>query len=228
MADIYSSGEYASLNPSWHQEHSLWKAHQVIRMLQKHQIHPTRIAEMGCGAGGILESLHLQLYPQPSCVGYDISPQAYAMACKRQAPGLQFILGSPQPGIEPYDVLLAMDVFEHVEDYLGFIRGMKQLSDWKILHIPLDLSLLSILKPLYLQQARQGVGHLHYFTRETALATLEHAGLSVHDWFYTSVELSQGPHGRKRLHFLREFLYKRNPDLAARWLGCFSLLVLAR
>jgi len=227
MANIYSSGEYASLNPSWHQEHSQWKADQVIRMFQRHGLNPKTIAELGCGAGGILASLHDRLVPQPSCVGYEISPQAFAMARKREANGLKFVLGPSDLVTDQFDVVLAMDVFEHVEDYLGFIRGMKKIGVWKILHIPLDLSLVSIYKPILLQQARDGVGHLHYFTRETAIASLEHAGLSVKDWFYTSVEIDHGPHGRKRLHSLREFLFTRNQDLAARWLGGFSLLVLA-
>jgi len=72
------------------------------------------------------------------------------------------------------------------------------------------------------------VGHLHYFTRETALASLEHACLSVIDWFYTSVELDTTPYGQKKLHLIRKLLYNRNPDLCARLLGGLSILVLAK
>ena len=182
---------------------------------------------MGCGAGGILECLHRQLVPQPDCVGYEISPQAFSMAQQREARGLHYRYGAPLPEADPYDVVLAMDVFEHVEDYLGFIRGLHSLARWKIFHIPLDLSVLSVAKPIYLNMAREQVGHLHYFTRETALASLEQAELKVRDWFFTSVELDQGVHGRKRLQALRKLLFASNADLAARWLGGFSLLVLA-
>lgn len=227
MPDLYSSGDYAAKNPDWHQEHSQWKAYQVRRMLDKYSIRPSRLAEVGCGAGAILESLHRQLVPQPDCVGYEISPQAFSMAQRRETSGLHYHLGSPGSNDEPYDVVLAMDVFEHVEDYLGFIRALQPLARWKIFHIPLDLSVLSLAKPMYLSMAREQVGHLHYFTRETALATLEQAGLLVRDWFFTSVELDQGVHGRKRLQVIRKLLYARNAELAARWLGGFSLLVLA-
>jgi hypothetical protein len=227
MPDLYSSGEYAAKNPQWHQEHSEWKAVQVRRMLQKHSIYPKSLTEVGCGAGGILESLHRQLVPQPNCVGYEISPQAFAMAKTRETSGLHYHLGSPPINTQPSDVALAMDVFEHVEDYLGFIRGLQSLAHWKIFHVPLDLSVLSVAKPIVLKLAREQVGHLHYFTRETALASLEGAGMRVKDWFFTSVELDQGVHGRKRLQAMRRLLFSRNPDLAARWLGGFSLLVLA-
>jgi hypothetical protein len=196
-------------------------------MLEKHSIRPTRLAEVGCGAGGILECLHRQLVPQPDCVGYEISPQAFSMAQRREATGLHYHHGEPGRQDDPFDVVLAMDVFEHVEDYLGFIRGLQPLAQWKIFHIPLDLSVVSLAKPNYLKMALEQVGHLHYFTRETALASLEQAGLKVRDWFFTSVELDQGAHGRKRLQILRKLLFARNADLAARWLGGFSLLVLA-
>ena len=227
MTNIYSSGQYVANNPTWHQEHSEWKSVQVQRMIQKHGIRPGSIAELGCGAGGILEDLHQQLKPQPTCVGYEISPQAYAMASTRQVTGLQFKLGSPELD-QSFDLVLAMDVLEHVEDYLGFIRGMKNLGNWKILHVPLDLSMVSLLKPRLLQNARQHVGHLHYFTCETALASLDQAGLSVKDWFYTSVELDNGAFGQKRFHQMRKFLFPRSPDFAVRMLGGFSILVLAK
>lgn len=227
MTNIYSSGEYFEKNPGWHQDHSQWKSVLVKRMLQKHCIFPNRIAEIGCGAGGILEDLFLTVHPQPFCLGYEISPQAYALATKRQVNGLEFRLGSPPPDIQSFDVVLAMDVLEHVENYLGFIRELKPLGTWKIFHIPLDLSIISMYRPSYLEQARVGVGHIHYFTRETALASLVQAGLVVKDWFYTSVDLEIGGHGQKRLKLLRKFLFQRNPDLCSRLLGDLSILVLA-
>jgi SAM-dependent methyltransferase len=227
MSDIYTTGEYGAKNPGWHQEHSQWKSGLVQRMLQLHDIQPKRIAEVGCGAGGILESLHRQLQPQPQCVGYEISPQAYAMASQRQTDGLQYKLGSPCQDTVPFDVVLAMDVLEHVENYLDFIRVIGNIGVLKILHIPLDLSVISILKPFYLEQAREHVGHLHYFTCETALSSLEQAGLSVKDWFYTSADIDLGLSRRKRLHAFRKLLFSLNPDFAVRLFGDFSILVLA-
>jgi SAM-dependent methyltransferase len=226
-SSLYTSGEYATKNPDWHLEHSPWKALQVRRMLEKHNLEPGRIAEVGCGAGGILEALRGELEPHPDCVGYEISPQAFELARKREAEGLQFRLGTPGTDDGAFDLVLAMDVLEHVEDYLGFIRSLEPLAPWKILHIPLDLSVVSLAKPIYLKMAREHVGHLHYFTLETALASVEHAGLKVKDWFFTSVELDQGVSGQKRLQVFRRWLYKKRPQAAARWLGGFSVMVLA-
>lgn len=228
MNEMYTSGEYASKNPDWHLEHSPWKATQVSKMLAMHAIKPGRLVEVGCGVGGILEELRNRLEPKPECAGYDVSPQAIAIAAKREAEGLKFFLGSPDPQTVQFDVALAMDVAEHVEDYLSFIRGLKGLAEWKILHIPMDLSMLSLARPSYLALARQHVGHLHYFTLETALASVGQAGLEVKDWFLTAVELDRGTSGQKRLQFLRRAMHSWKPELAARILGGYSVLVLCK
>ena len=226
MSSLYTSGEYAAKNPSWHQEHSDWKAAQVRRMLAKHELKPKRIAEVGCGAGGILEALRAKLDPPPDCTGYEISPQALNLAKPREEPGLPFVLGSTDPAGGPYELVLAMDVLEHVEDYLGFVRSLKQIARWQILHIPLDLSIVSLMKPAILQMARKHVGHLHYFCLETALASVEQADLQVRDFFLTSVELDEGGPGKRRLDLIRRCLRRCNERLAARWLGGFSVLLL--
>ena len=228
MPDLYTSGEYAAKNPAWHIEHSPWKARQVMKMLKKNDLKPQRIVEIGCGVGGILETLRNELAPHPDCVGYEISPQAFDLAKNRGKEGLDFRLGSPALGEEKFELALAMDVLEHVEDYLGFTRSLKSLARWKILHIPLDLCVVSLARPIYLKMAREHVGHLHYFTLETALASVEQAGLKVEDWFFTSVELDLGASGQKRLHILRRWLHAWKPHLAARWLGGFSVLVLCK
>lgn len=49
--EFYKQGEYLEHNPSWHVEDSAWKAKQIVEMLNRHDIHPRTIAEVGCGAG---------------------------------------------------------------------------------------------------------------------------------------------------------------------------------
>jgi 2-polyprenyl-3-methyl-5-hydroxy-6-metoxy-1,4-benzoquinol methylase len=45
-----------------------------------------------------------------------------------------------------FDVVMAIDVFEHVEDYLGFIRRLRVKGEYKVFHIPLDLSVQTVLR----------------------------------------------------------------------------------
>jgi cyclopropane fatty-acyl-phospholipid synthase-like methyltransferase len=229
MASIYQNGRYHSDHPTWHAEDSSWKARQILKMLARHNLQPKTIAEIGCGAGEILRQLHTSLPGDVTFCGYDISEQAHSMARTRTTPRLSFHLKDLTEEDARFDLLLVIDVFEHVEDYLGFLRRLRQKSRHMIFHIPLDLSAQSILRHGKLLQTRKDVGHLHYFTEDTALATLRHAGYSVEDSFFTAAGIERGSGAIKnRLAKLpRKLIAAISPSFASRLLGGFSLLVLA-
>jgi len=228
--NMYTDGRYLDSNPTWHEEHSEWKADFTKRILQKHGIDPRRLAEIGCGAGQILIELAAKMPAIEQLDGYEISPQAFARAKTKTTARVAYhnidILANPPA--QPYDVAMAMDVFEHVDDYLGFIAKMKAVARYKIFHIPLELSVSSMLRPGTLERAREEVGHIHYFTRETALATIEHAGLKIVDEHYTSVSLDHAVELKtKFMRLPRQMIAAMSKGLAARTFGGFSLLVLA-
>lgn len=231
MESMYQDGRYVANNPSWHSEDSAWKAAHVLRLLAKHQLKPRRVAEVGCGAGEVLRHLHLGLGGAATCEGWDLSPQALAMAERVACQGLSFHHGDllAQPA-SPLDVMLAIDVLEHVEDYLGFLRQLRGRARHTVLHIPLELSVQTVWRATPLAVARQAVGHLHFFTRETALASLVHAGFEVIDSQYTAGALELPPRhlAARLLRGPRRLLRAMAPHAAARLLGGFSLLVLAR
>ncbi|MBD2520487.1 hypothetical protein H6G93_37220 [Nostoc sp. FACHB-973] len=130
-----------------------------------------------------------------------------------------------------YDLVMAIDVFEHVEDYFGFLRKLKEKGKYKLFHIPLDLSVQSVLRSSPILKSRFKYGHIHYFTKETALASLKDMGYEVLDYLYTSVSLDlPNRNGWKNslLNVPRKVLFSINQDLAARLLGRFSLLVLTK
>ena len=71
--------------------------------------------------------------------GYDISGDAINLARQRAKERLGF-KHENFPGTDAkYDLLLMMDVFEHVDDYLGFLRSCKNKTKNTIFHIPLDI-----------------------------------------------------------------------------------------
>jgi SAM-dependent methyltransferase len=227
---MYDDGTYLENNPTWHTEHSDWKAGKVVAWLQKHHITPQTVAEVGCGAGAVLSGVADGLGPGVQCTGFDVSPQAFALCKSRERPGLHFehadLLADPG---RTFDLVLAIDVFEHVPDYLGFLRQLRGHATWKVFHIPLDLSAQTVLRGSPLVDLRKSVGHLHFFTKDTALAALADAGYHVVDWQYTTSFLDVPPTSwRARLLKLpRQALYAANPDLTVRLLGGCSMLVLA-
>ena len=226
---IYTGGTYLEHNPTWHVEDSAWKVEQILGMLGRHPIAPRTIAEVGCGAGEILRLLHNRLDPEVRYVGYEVSPQAFELARERTTERLRFELRDAAEDTEArYDLILIMDVIEHLEDPVGFLRGLYPLCGHILLHIPLDLSALSAARPSALMRSRAEVGHIQYFIKETALKVVEDAGFAVVDSAYT--DSSAWPHTRRErvLRQARLLLRRFDDDIAAHVLGGNSLLVLAR
>jgi 2-polyprenyl-3-methyl-5-hydroxy-6-metoxy-1,4-benzoquinol methylase len=231
METMYNDGTYLSNNPSWHEEDSQWKATQIAKIINKNNINPQTICEIGCGAGEILNCLANNFSDKVMLSGYEISPQAFEICKTKQRQNLSFLLrdffGEDNSA---FDVLMAIDVFEHVEDYIGFLRKFKNKGKYKIFHIPLDLSAQAILRITPILKARQTAGHIHYFTKETALAALTDTGYEIVDYFYTNSAIELPNRGWKAnlLKLPRKAFFAINQDLAARVLGGFSLLVLAK
>lgn len=236
MADapnLYVSGQYLENNPRWHEEDSTWKVAAITKMLSRHHLQPSRIAEIGCGAGQILVELANNLDQDVKYSGFDISPQAFEICREKTTDRIAFYLSDMlENNSEIFDLALAIDVFEHVPDYIGFLTKFRATATNHIFHIPLDIHVSAVIRATPFQVARETVGHLHYFTKETALATLRHAGYQILDSFYTSNALeSPSPHRslqKKLLRLPRQIAFGLNEDLAARVLGGFSLLVLTR
>lgn len=175
--------------------------------------------------------LSRQLPEEISFSGYEISQAAYQLCLANQKDNIRFYLADLLVTDSPsYDLLLMIDVIEHVEDIFGFLRGLKSKAAYKLLHIPLDFNLINLLRPQILTNMRREIGHIHSFTRETALALLSETGYEVLDWFYTpgAIELSSTTRKMARLNPLRKLGFRINPELTVRLLGGYSLMVLTQ
>lgn len=231
MPKIYNDGTYFDNNPSWHEEDSLWKATHVKNLIQQNSLSPRTICELGCGAGEILNQLSLKLDDGLKFTGYDISSQAYDLCKKKSKENLEFLLADLLDDNDAYfDIAMAIDVFEHVEDYFGFIRAFKEKAEYKIFHVPLDLSVQTILRSSPIMHVRKAVGHIHYFTKETAIETLKDLDYEIVDYFYTSgaTELPNKSWKANLMKIPRKVAFSLNEDMAVRIMGGYSLMILAR
>jgi cyclopropane fatty-acyl-phospholipid synthase-like methyltransferase len=229
MREMYEQQLYAEKNPTWHEEDAPWKAGHIERMLRKHDLPTDRICEVGCGTGEILLALE-RAFPRASLAGFEISPHAYGRAKKKETSRTKFHLRDASEIPEAFDVALAIDVFEHVEDYMGFIKRVRSLARYKIFHIPLDLSVQSVFRASPILGLRDAVGHVHYFFKQTALATIEDCGCRVLDFHYTPsrLELPNQAFTSRLMKLPRRLMFGIDQDLAVRLLGGYSLLVLAK
>ncbi len=230
MTQIYEDGTYLCNNPGWHAEDSPWKARQINNIIKKNALAPRTICEVGCGAGEILNQLSA-MYVDRDFIGYEISSRAFELCSKKSKANLTFRLADLlKDDIAHFDIVMAIDVIEHVEDYFGFLRKLKEKAEYKIFHIPLDLSVQTVFRSSPILKGRKSVGHIHYFTKETALETLKDTGYTILDYFYTAGSLELPDRGWKSnlLAIPRKIAFSLNKDLAVRVLGGYSLMVLAK
>jgi SAM-dependent methyltransferase len=217
---IYTDGSYvAKTGGTWHLEDSSFKARRIASMLARHvEIKPNTVCEIGCGAGGILAELQKVLPDHITFTGYDISPQAHALSARFSNPRCQFILGDAFADHSQYDLVLVMDVIEHVEDCFSFLRHTKQKGEWKLYHIPLDAYASGILRG---NNSWDTAGHLN---------SLKHTGHRVADWMFTdgAIATPRKTTREKVANLVRRPLAKISTKFAARLMGGYSMLVLAK
>jgi cyclopropane fatty-acyl-phospholipid synthase-like methyltransferase len=230
MKEMYEGDLYAEKNPTWHEEDAPWKAAHIERIIRKNKISADKICEIGCGTGDILLTLE-KAFPSAALSGYEISPRAFNRAAQKETARTKFHLKDMlSESSLHFDVVLAIDVIEHVEDYISFIKKLREFGTYKIFHIPLDLSAQSVLRAWTIGELRRNVGHLHYFFKQTALATLEDCGYTIIDHFYTAsrLELPNQALSSRIKRIPRRMMFSINADFAVRLLGGYSLLVLAK
>ena len=232
MNSIYKDGSYLESNPTWHEEDSPWKASKIVQLIERNDLSPSSICEIGCGAGGILQQLSLTpLIEGAEFIGYEISPQAFELCQQKSKKNLNFYLKDLLEEKDvSFDIVMAIDIFEHIEDYYGFLRRLKDKGEYKIFNIPLDLSVQSVLRESPIMHMRNSVGHLHYFTKGTALATLEGTGYEILDYTYgdAALDLSNRGWKSKMMNVPRRLLSLISKDLAVRVFGGYSLFVLTK
>ena len=112
---------------------------------------------------------------------------------------------------------------------VSFLRDLKPKSRYKLFHIPLEVSVQGVLRGKIFLKNRDVHGHLHYFTKETALRTLEDVGYEVLDYSYSpEYELSTTLVKTNLMKLPRKAIFALNKDWAVRILGGARLLVLTQ
>jgi SAM-dependent methyltransferase len=229
--EAYKSGEYLAKNPTWDIEDSAWKAAQVRNILVQNRIFPNSVVEVGCGAGGILATLHDES-PDGQYVGFEIAPDASLFWDKYKEKKISFVIGDFLSVETPhFEVLLLLDVVEHIPDPFAFLNALRGRANYFVFHIPLDLSAVSVLREQPLLNVREKVGHIHYFTKGLALSLIQESGFEILDWNYTGAAFSAPQRTWKsRLALLPRRLANAviGRDAGVRLLGGDTLMVLAQ
>jgi len=228
--DKYTTDDYLTHNPSWDMEDSPWKAAAVAGFLRDEGLTPRTVCEIGCGAGGVLAELSKTL-PGTEFCGYEIAPAAARFWEKTKSSNVKFVLDDFfKVNKAHYDLILLLDVIEHIGDPFTFLNGLHGAAGHYLFHIPLDLSALSVAREVPLLNVRHKVGHINYFTKNLALELLKESGFEITGWRYSGAAFNspQSTWKTKLAALPRLIAYSLNKDWGVRLLGGETLLVLAR
>ena len=171
-----------------------------------------------------------QFYPQAELFGYEIAPDATKFWSDYAQEKIDFQLGDFLTiNKRNYDVILLLDVIEHIADPFQFLSQLHGVARYYLLHIPLDLSAITVLREQPLLNVRHQVGHIHYFTKNLALSLVEECGYKIINWQYSGAAFNAARRTwkTKLASFPRAIAYNVNKDLGVRALGGETLFVLA-
>ena len=236
--DRYLSGDYTKKNHSYHIEDSEFKWKNFVKILKESKLNLNKInyiSDIGCGSGQILIMANNSNLFNKRCVfdGYDINPDAIKEAKKNSSKLSFFNEDFVNLKEAKRDLIIAADVFEHVQDTYKFLKKLKDKGDFFLFNIPLEISLLSMIrKKNIFKHSFENVGHLHFYTKRTALLTLENIGFKILNCNLVNNRFEEFKKNKK-LHSLiinipQYILEKLGKDLACSIFGGYSLVVLAK
>jgi len=228
-SSIYSNGEYLNNNKNWHVEDSPYKVNFVLKAIQQNKIEFSNCADVGCGAGLIIEILS-EHFPKASFTGYDLSDDVIEIWNSRKInSNLNYQKSNILLEEKYFDLIICLDVIEHIEDYYSFLRNIRLKGDNFIFNIPLDMNVMKILTP-GIRLAREEVGHIHYFNVYTAIKSLEDCGFTIVESQLSMAFLSIAPRNFRQFLALpfRFFSLIFGKRLSVKLFGGASLVIYAK
>jgi SAM-dependent methyltransferase len=229
MRDIYNDSTYLKNNPTWDAEDAAYKAQKILKLLSQIPFPLQTIAEVGCGSGEILVELSKKLPETVQLFGFDISKDAIAIAKAKETFNIkieQTDLASSADNEYFFDVLLVIDVIEHVNNYFQFLEGIANKSKYSIFHIPLDMCMWTLFREKMLLESKERVGHIHNFTEDFIKDILREYGFKIITQIYTEPTFQVRSFKQTTINQIRKLLFKINRRFASKTLGGYSILLL--
>lgn len=234
----YISGDYIKKNHSYHSEDSQFKWNNFADILNLSNLNfrdVETIIDIGCGAGQILiEANKSSLFNNKTIFkGYDINPDAINLAKKNSDKVSFFNQDFLNLDNEKGDLIIAADVFEHIQDKYDFLLKLKNKGNFFLFNIPLEISLFSMIrKKNIFKHSFDNVGHLHFYTKRTALLTLENSGFKILNFNLVNNRFEDFKKNKKIYSLIinipQYIVEKLGKTLSSSIFGGYSLVVLAK
>jgi 2-polyprenyl-3-methyl-5-hydroxy-6-metoxy-1,4-benzoquinol methylase len=170
---------------------------QILPLMPKHS---TRVLEIGCGSGQTLEMLKSKGFCDET-VGVELFDSAAEEARNRvdKVYCLDVEKGPLPEDLGTFDLILLLDVLEHLVDPWSFLKKIHSLAlkpHGKIIISLPNARHFTLVLPLlrgnfdYKERGILDKTHLRFFTRSSATRLIEEAGLTIDAVKSTSLDLN--------------------------------------
>jgi ubiquinone/menaquinone biosynthesis C-methylase UbiE len=184
MNDIYSSGEYIELNPTLHNEDSFFKYSNIQNILKKSNILKDNISykilDIGGGNGQVgkyfCEYLFLN-HIEFEFHALDLSEEMLNIQKSNNQYLSKVYSGELEALAEHYDIVLMIDVIEHIVDYNVFLSELNRKSSFIIFNIPIEKNVFDRMRNIYLKcgyykEQFRTLGHVNFYTYSSSIKLL--------------------------------------------------------
>jgi SAM-dependent methyltransferase len=168
--DLYTSGDYALKHQNWHLEDAPNKASDImpalLAVVESRRSQTLRIADIGAGTGAVIVEVVKRLSQteknlRVDAVGFEISPFAVQTGGKL-FPDLDLREKFFESSDGLFDLVLFIDVLEHLENPWEILRTAHDASQYMIVRQPLLDNFSTFRHDNYCNQ-RDHWGHIAYF-----------------------------------------------------------------
>lgn len=178
--DIFNEQTYIEHNPTLGYEDVNYKFSYIRQLLNELNFNNQEISILDVGGGGgflgkVIAEYFISKRIKVKFYALDVSLKMLEVQ-KSNNPYITGVFNCYLDELEvdaPFDLLLMIDVIEHIPDKDAASRKIQQICDYALYNIPTEVNLMALLKNIYMKNnyykmQRASLGHLHFFTYNTA------------------------------------------------------------
>jgi len=161
------------------------KTNSIEMLLNRNNIRPKTILELGCGVGAVLFECQRRNIAK-KYIGVEYAPEAISYLRKHSV-GIESIQGDiTDPDFcikDACDVVVISHVIEHLKEPANFLTAIKKSIKFShfVVEVPLEDLLVSKIKSLLRDPLANKAGHLQFFTRRSIENLLRSNGFNIID-----------------------------------------------
>lgn len=184
MKDIYNNNSYIENNPTIHSEDSDFKFSNILEFLDKLTIYENKVKILDVGGGaGLIGKMVMNYFLDKGVKVYldslDLSIEMLKIQ-KKNNPKINNLFNCSLDKCKEknYDLVLMIDVIEHIPNKNLTATSLNKLTKNIIYNIPVEKNLFDIIRNVsllfqYYKKQTQLLGHVHFFSFQSAISFLK-------------------------------------------------------